>query len=125
MARESWEAIAHRLAARLMYHAYCENDDVELNPNCPFCEDIAAYRAYVEKCEQANRLPVQTSSLIGNADTVTLEEALGWGARLKEDTTRGPDPKLGEHLDGCRIGGRHAAPCRDINADPIDPKDTP
>lgn len=31
------------------------------------------------------------------------------------------DPMRGEHLEGCRIGGTHAAPCRDINAVPIVP----
>jgi len=77
VSQKSWEAIAHTLASRLMYHAYCENRCEKLDPeNCPFCEDIAAYQAYVQKCEQAGRMAVQVSSLYGNAPLIPLEEAL-------------------------------------------------
>jgi hypothetical protein len=45
-----------------MYAAYCEKHEV-ITENCPFCNDIAAYEAYLAKCKASHRVPVQTSSL--------------------------------------------------------------
>lgn len=45
--RCNWRDIADILAARMCYHAFC-NQHRTLMTNCPFCDDIASYQAYVK-----------------------------------------------------------------------------
>jgi len=45
---KSWRQVAAMLAARLVNHAFCEtHGDANPDPDCPFCADREAYKAYV------------------------------------------------------------------------------
>ena len=46
-ARPSWEAIANRLAARLV-DAVCD-DHRARDADCPFCSDVAAWEAWADR----------------------------------------------------------------------------
>lgn len=45
--KTNWHKIADRLASRLMHNAPCDAHD-ELDEDCPFCADAAAYQAYLD-----------------------------------------------------------------------------
>jgi hypothetical protein len=46
--RRNWRRMADRLAERLMHQCYCSrHDDPDEDPDCPFCDDIRAYREYI------------------------------------------------------------------------------
>lgn len=46
MSGPNWHQVADKLAERLMHHADCEFHD-GANEDCPFCQDVDAYRAYL------------------------------------------------------------------------------
>lgn len=49
MARTNWRAVADRLAGRMLNHAFnCLEGHEPADPDCPFCEDTAAYLAYLD-----------------------------------------------------------------------------
>lgn len=53
--RESWKRVATRLAGRLSHATddFCAaHKDPEEDPDCPFCQDILAYRAYRLRASQ-------------------------------------------------------------------------
>jgi hypothetical protein len=46
----TWKRIAMILGGQMEDHAFCEDHPVsEPEPQCPFCEDRAAYRLFVAK----------------------------------------------------------------------------
>lgn len=75
MATESWENIAHRLASRMMHHAYCSDCEETRPDDCPFCADIEAYQRYVAKCRETGRTPAAVSSF-DNSPIVRLEDLM-------------------------------------------------
>lgn len=49
MTSPNWRKIADGLAERLMYNSPCPSDDhLDPDPDCPFCADALAYRAYLD-----------------------------------------------------------------------------
>lgn len=48
MAAVNWRRVAEVLAARLVNYAECPTHHVDRpDPDCPFCDDRAAYRTYL------------------------------------------------------------------------------
>lgn len=50
----NWRELAIRLGERMRHHAHCPTHwrDAADPENCPFCDDRAAYDAYVKKIKQ-------------------------------------------------------------------------
>lgn len=67
----NWRQVADRLASRLVYHAFCEQHPLGDHPDdCPFCQDIAAYEAYLKAgghvvLPEVHGRPVKISDLPG------------------------------------------------------------
>jgi len=52
-----WRAVAARLAQQLASHAVCErHGEAASDPECPFCEDRAAYKTWLTAGGQDFRL---------------------------------------------------------------------
>lgn len=49
MATVTWREVAEALAGRMVNHAFCPENHEPLQVDCPFCDDIAAYRMYAKK----------------------------------------------------------------------------
>lgn len=45
-----WRKMADLLASRLQYHAYFDCGHEDVTKDCPYCDDVAAYRTYIEAC---------------------------------------------------------------------------
>jgi hypothetical protein len=56
----TWKYVAAALAERMQYHNYCD-DHREITPDCPFCDDRAAYALYVAKARQPQPKPIGTT----------------------------------------------------------------
>ncbi|WP_433520106.1 hypothetical protein ACQP2T_63940 (plasmid) [Nonomuraea sp. CA-143628] len=48
LTKQALAALAGRLAARLANHAYCDfHPEAKSDPECPSCDDRAAYKAWL------------------------------------------------------------------------------
>lgn len=51
----AWKRVADELAERLSHHDFCDNDHRQLDPDCPFCRDRAAYQEYLRVADRKGR----------------------------------------------------------------------
>lgn len=50
---ESWEAVAHALASRLMHATAPDHNPIQ--PDCPYCQDYLAFARFVAKRKAMGR----------------------------------------------------------------------
>lgn len=91
----NWRTIAAHLAERLSNHAFCvDHSEQKPDPDCPWCEDRAAYLAYLEAGGFDHR-PEPTPE----SETISL-----WELRQQHERTgpapadpdaEGPQPRCG------------------------------
>jgi hypothetical protein len=81
--RAAWRRVAEALAERLVSHAFCtDHSEANPEPDCPWCDDREAYRAYVDAGGRDFRPPPYTGRV------VTLSEvAPNWPDRGGEKAT--------------------------------------
>ena len=79
--KRTWRQMADRLAERMLNHAYCAQHPVP-DPSCPFCDDVLAYREYVE-------MGGTVSEPQYDGGTVTIGELLGH-EQPRSDRNAGP-----------------------------------
>lgn len=60
----TWREITDLLASRMFHHAFCEqHPEASADPDCPFCRDRAAYRAWETKSGRTHREPEYTGEV--------------------------------------------------------------
>lgn len=69
----SWRSIADLLASRLMHHAWCEQHaDPEEDQDCPFCDDIRAYIAYLERGGTSRIAPLPADAVFVRIEDIKV-----------------------------------------------------
>jgi hypothetical protein len=88
-ARVNWKQVAERLADRLATHAFCPQHGVsDADPDCPFCQDRAVYRAYLAVGGRDQRPAADPNAKSVALQDLPAAEHLGWAAlRTAEDGT--------------------------------------
>lgn len=77
--RTNWREVAEILAGRLVTHAFCdEHPAASADPECPFCQDRAAYRTYLAAGGPDKAPPRPSGHVIALAD-ISPGEHLGVG----------------------------------------------
>lgn len=71
MPTQSWKSVARELAHRMSHQAYADHNP--LDPDCPRCDDVRAYRSYVER-ERVDGVKVRDP--LPEAREYTLQELL-------------------------------------------------
>jgi hypothetical protein len=88
--RTSWRQVAEMLASRLSVHAFCEQHRLsDARPDCPWCRDRAAYRAYLAAGgREMRQAPDPDSRTVALEDLPPAEDLGVAHLRTAEDGTR-------------------------------------